>query len=409
MEKVIVIGGGAAGLLASGRAAEKGYEVHLYEKNEKLGKKIYITGKGRCNITNASDTSDIIENIPRNPYFMYSALYSFESSDVVSFFNSNGLPTKVERGNRVFPVSDSAKDVVSTLEKYIKKAGVKIHLNKEVKEILVKDNKVFGILLKSGEKIQCDKIILCTGGLSYPLTGSTGDGYKMAEKIGHTITKLYPCLVPLRIEERFCETLMGLSLKNVAINIKDEKNKTVYTDFGEMLFTHFGVSGPIILSASSHLIEKKDKFTIHLDLKPALDEKTLDKRILRDFKENINKDFKNALNDLLPQKIIPVIINLSGIDENKKVNEITKEERKNLISSIKDMKLTVLGPTGFNDAVITRGGISVDEINPHSMESNIVKGLYFAGEIIDVDGYTGGYNLQIAFSTGKLAGELYES
>lgn len=408
MEKVIVIGGGAAGLIAAGRAAEKGNEVHLYEKNDRLGRKICITGKGRCNITNASDASDIIENIPRNPYFMYSALYSFQSDDVVKFFNSLGLPTKVERGNRVFPVSDSAKDVVMTLEKYIKKAGVKIHLNKEVKGICKEDNTVTGIILKSGEKISADKVILCTGGLSYPVTGSTGDGYEMAKKLNHSITKLYPSLVPLRIQECFCETLMGLSLKNISISVKDENNKLIYSDFGEMLFTHFGVSGPVILSASSHIIEKKGEFTIYLDLKPALDEKTLDKRILRDFKEKINKDFKNSLDELLPQKMIPVIIMLSGIDENKKVNEITKEERKNLVSAIKNIKLTVLGPTGFNDAVITRGGICVDEINPHSMQSTLVSGLYFAGEIIDVDGYTGGYNLQIAFSTGRLAGELYE-
>ena len=403
--KVVVIGGGAAGMIAAGTAAKNGNEVHIYEKNNKLGKKIYITGKGRCNITNASDIDNFLENIPGNPYFLYSAFYNFDSQKTINFFKKLGLETKVERGNRVFPISDKASDVVMTLEKFVKKNKVKIHMESPVENIIIQDKAVKAIKLKNGNIVDCNCVILSTGGLSYPGTGSTGDGYKMAKEMGHNVTKLYPSLVPLKVYENWINELMGLSLKNVSIIIKDINNKVIYRDFGEMLFTHYGVSGPIILSASRHLLNKLEKeCTLLIDLKPALDEKTLDLRILRDFEKYINKSFKNSLNDLLPQKLIPIIIKLSKINPDKKINSITKEERKNLINLIKNFKLTITGTTGFNEAVITSGGIDINEINPSTMESKLIKGLYFAGEIIDVDAYTGGYNLQIAFSTGYTAG-----
>lgn len=404
MGKVIVVGGGAAGLMAAGKAAEKGHEVHLYEKNNRLGKKILITGKGRCNLTNYSDIDNLLNNIPGNPYFLYSAFYGLDSFQTVEFFNKLGLETKVERGNRVFPVSDKSMDVVAALEKYIRKNKVKLHLESPVKEIIVKDGQAVGIKTASGI-VEADAVIVCTGGLSYPGTGSTGDGYKFAKACGHTVTKLHPSLVPLRAKEEWCAEVMGLSLKNIAISIKNEKGKELYKDFGEMLFTHFGVSGPVILSASRHLLGQFDKgLKLYIDLKPALDIKTLDSRILRDFEKYINKDFSNALGDLLPQKLIPVVIRLSGIDNGKKVHDITKEERKRLVSVIKGLELTITGTTGYNEAVITSGGIDVDEINPSTMESKIIKRLYFAGEVLDCDAYTGGFNLQIAFSTGYAAG-----
>ncbi len=402
--KVIVIGGGAAGMIAAGFAAKNGNEVHIYEKNNKLGKKIYITGKGRCNITNAGDIDNFIENIPGNPHFLYSSFYNFDSEKTINFFNELGLETKIERGNRVFPVSDKSADVVMTLEKFIKKNKVKIHMESPVDRIVIKDKSIKGIKLKNGSIDECNSVILSTGGLSYPLTGSTGDGYKMAKEVGHTVTKLYPSLVPLKVSEEWINELMGLSLKNISIMIKDN-NKILYKDFGEMMFTHYGVSGPVILSASRHLLDKLEQnCKLIIDLKPALDSKTLDLRILRDFEKYKNKSFKNSLDDLLPQKIIPVIINLLNIDPQKKVNAVTKDERKRLVEIIKEFKLTINGTSGFNEAVITSGGINVDEINPSTMESKIIKGLYFAGEIIDVDAYTGGYNLQIAFSTGYTAG-----
>ncbi|MCI1931563.1 MAG: NAD(P)/FAD-dependent oxidoreductase [Clostridia bacterium] len=405
MGKVIIIGGGASGLMAAGKAAQRGNEVHIFEKNDRLGKKIYITGKGRCNITNDSDVENFIANIPGNPYFLYSALYGFTSEDTISFFNSLGLKTKVERGNRVFPVTDKAADVVAAFEKYMKEMKVNIHLNSPVDSIIIKDKNAVGIKT-NGKEILSDAVIVATGGLSYPGTGSTGDGYRFAKKCGHTVTDLYPSLVPLKTEEKWCADLMGLSLKNVAITLKDEKGKKIYTDFGEMLFTHFGVSGPMILSASCHItgLPGGRKVKLYIDLKPALDEKVLDNRIIRDFEKFINKNFANSLDELLPKKLIPVIIKLSGIDEFKKVHDITKEERKRLVSLIKALPLTITGATGFNDAVVTRGGINVDEINPSTMESKIIKNLYFIGEVLDCDGYTGGFNLQIAFSTGFAAG-----
>ena len=406
-KKVIVVGAGAAGLMAAGRAAEKGHEVHLYEKNNRIGKKILITGKGRCNVTNDSDVEGLLDNIPGNPYFMYSAFYQLDSFGTQEFFKNLGLELKVERGKRVFPVSDRSLDVVLALEKYIKQNKVKLHLESPVDSILVEDGQAAGIRLKNGKEEKADGVIVCTGGLSYPGTGSTGDGYRFAKAAGHHVTKLYPSLVPLKTAENWCHELMGLSLKNIEITVKNNKGKKVYTDFGEMLFTHFGVSGPVILSASRHIILTiEEGYKLYIDLKPAMDEKKLDARLLRDFEKFANKDFINALDELLPQKLIPVIIELAEIDPRKKVNSITKEERKRLLNLIKALPLTITGVTGYNEAVVTCGGIETDEIDPSTMESKLVKNLHFAGEVLDVDAYTGGFNLQIAFSTGYTAGEF---
>jgi hypothetical protein len=404
-KRVVVIGGGPAGMLASGLAAEGGCDVTLLEKNERLGKKLFITGKGRCNLTNNSDEENHIANTPGNPYFMYSALYSFNSTAVMDFFeNKLGVPLKTERGNRVFPKSDKSGDIVRALEKYVKKSGVKVVFNAAVQSVEEKDGNVCAVKIK-GKTIPCDAVIVATGGLSYPMTGSTGDGYKFAKSLGHKVTKLYPSLVPLKVREKWVSSLMGLSLKNIKINVKID-NKTVYEDFGEMLFTHFGVSGPVILSASRYITERmNEKPELYIDLKPALSEKDLDKRLLKDFEKYANKDFSNALKDLLPQKLIPVIISLSGIEESKKVNVITKAERQKLLSLLKGLKLNITDTTGYNEAVVTDGGVCTDEIDPSTMQSKIVNGLYFAGEVIDVDAYTGGYNLQIAFSTAYLAGK----
>ena len=406
-KKVIVVGAGAAGLMAAGRAAEKGHEVHLYEKNNRIGKKILITGKGRCNVTNASDVEGLLDNIPGNPYFMYSAFYQLDSFGLQEFFRNLGLELKVERGKRVFPVSDRSLDVVLALEKYVKQNKVKLHLESPVDSILIEDGKAAGIRLKNGKEEKADGVIICTGGLSYPGTGSTGDGYRFAKAAGHHVTKLYPSLVPLKTAEDWCHELMGLSLKNIEITVKNNKGKKVYTDFGEMLFTHFGVSGPVILSASRHIILTiEEGYKLYIDLKPAMDEKKLDARILRDFEKFANKDFVNSLDELLPQKLIPVIVQLAEIDPRKKVNSITKEERKRLLGLIKALPLTITGVTGYNEAVVTCGGIETDEIDPSTMESKLVKNLHFAGEVLDVDAYTGGFNLQIAFSTGYTAGEF---
>lgn len=405
-KKIIVVGAGAAGLMAAGRAAEKGHEVHLYEKNNRIGKKILITGKGRCNVTNDSDVEGLLENIPGNPYFLYSAFYQLDSFQLQEFFRNLGLELKVERGKRVFPVSDRSLDVVLALEKYLKKNKVKLHLESPVDSILIEEGKAVGIRLKNGKEEKADGVIVCTGGLSYPGTGSTGDGYRFAKAAGHHVTKLYPSLVPLKTAEDWCHALMGLSLKNIEITIKNNKGKKIYSDFGEMLFTHFGVSGPVILSASRHIILTiEEGYKLFIDLKPAMDEKKLDLRLLRDFEKYANKDFANALDDLLPQKLIPVIIQLVEIDPRKKVNSITKEERKRLCTLLKALPLTITGTTGYNEAVVTCGGIHVDEIDPSTMESKFVKNLHFAGEVLDVDAYTGGFNLQIAFSTGYVAGE----
>ncbi len=411
-KKIIVVGAGAAGLMAAGRAAEKSREiqepceVHLYEKNNRIGKKILITGKGHCNVTNDSDVETLLENIPGNPYFLYSAFYQLDSFGLQEFFKRLGLELKVERGRRVFPVSDRSLDVVLALEKYIKQQGVKLHLESPVDSILIADGRVVGIRLKNGKEETADRVIVATGGLSYPGTGSTGDGYRFAKAAGHHVTKLYPSLVPLKTAEEWCARLMGLSLKNISIKIINSKGKKIYEDFGEMLFTHYGVSGPVILSASRHMILTMDAgYQLYIDLKPAMDEKKLDARLLRDFEKYANRDFANALDDLLPQKLIPVVIGLAEIDPRKKVNSVTKEERKRLCGLLKALPLTITGTTGYQEAVVTCGGICVDEIDPSSMESKLVKNLYFAGEVLDVDAYTGGFNLQIAFSTGYTAGE----
>ena len=404
--KVAVIGAGAAGMLAAGHAGELGHSVDIFEKNNIVGKKIRITGKGRCNITNASDCEEHIENTPGNPYFMYSALYKFPPDKMIELVESLGVPTKVERGKRVFPVSDKAADVSEALKKYMKKNGVKLHLEKGVKDIITENNKIKGIVTDDGKELDFDAVIVATGGLSYPTTGSTGDGYKFAKKAGHSVSKLMPSLVPLKSDDWICPELMGLSLKNSAIVIKNEKGKTIYKDFGEMLFTHFGVSGPMVLSASRHLLGRfNENITMYIDMKPALDMKALDNRLLRDFEKYINKDLRNALNDILPQKMIPVIIRLSGIDETKKIHDITKEERKRMEELIKGLPVHITGTAGFDMAVVTSGGVNTDEIDPSTMESRKIKGLFFAGEVLDVDAYTGGFNLQIAFSTGYTAAE----
>ena len=407
--KVAVIGAGAAGMLAAGHAGELGHSVDIFEKNNIVGKKIRITGKGRCNITNASDCEEHIENTPGNPYFMYSALYKFPPDKMIELVESLGVPTKVERGKRVFPVSDKAADVSEALKKYMKKNGVKLHLEKGVKDIIIENDKIKGIVTDDGKELDFDAVIVATGGLSYPTTGSTGDGYKFAKKAGHSVSKLMPSLVPLKSDDWICPELMGLSLKNSAIVIKNEKGKTIYKDFGEMLFTHFGVSGPMVLSASRHLLGRfNENITMYIDMKPALDMKALDNRLLRDFEKYINKDLRNALNDILPQKMIPVIIRLSGIDETKKIHDITKKERKRMEELIKGLPVHITGTAGFDMAVVTSGGVNTDEIDPSTMESRKIKGLFFAGEVLDVDAYTGGFNLQIAFSTGYTAAEGLE-
>jgi len=404
-KKVLVIGGGAAGMMAAGKSAENGNDVTLVEKNDRLGKKILISGKGRCNITNSADIEELINNVPGNGTFLYSSFYTFSNEDLLKMLNSLGLKTKVERGGRVFPVSDNAKDVVVTFEKYLKDKGVKIVLNSTVENIEVKDKKVVGVLLKGGNKISCDSVILTTGGVSYPGTGSTGDGYKMAKKLGHKIVELKPSLVPLLSEEGWVKELQGLSLKNVAITLKNKNGKKIYSDFGEMLFTHFGVSGPLILSSSRHILDYDYKnVKLFIDLKPALDEEKLYERITRDFDKFSRKQYKNSLDELLPQKMIPVIINLSGISADKFVNQITKDEKRTLVRLLKNLEITINGARPITEAIVTAGGVSTSEINPSTMESKLVEGLFFAGEIIDVDAYTGGFNLTIAFSTGYMAG-----
>lgn len=403
MKTVVVIGGGPAGMMAAGIAAGRGLKVILLEKKDRCGRKLFITGKGRCNLTNDTDPEGLIANTPGNPYFMYSAFYGFTSQDTMDFFERLGVKLKVERGNRVFPVSDKSGDIVRALERFIKDKGVEIRLNTKAEGIITSSGKVTGV--KAGGKvINCDSVIIATGGLSYPVTGSDGDGYRFAKSAGHSVTALHPSLVPLITKEKWVSSLMGLSLKNVRLTVKIE-GKQVYSDFGEMLFTHYGISGPLVLTASRHVIGKTDKkIEAFIDLKPALSDKELDSRLLRDFAKYVNKDFKNALDDLLPMKLIPVIIKLSGIYPEKKVNSITKEERATLLRLLKGLKLTVTGTAGYNEAIVTAGGIDVDEIDPSTMQSKLTEGLFFAGEVIDVDAYTGGFNLQIAFATGHLAG-----
>lgn len=404
---VLVIGGGAAGLMAAGTAASRGKSVILIEKNRILGKKLLITGKGRCNITNAcEDVETLLENVTVNRSFLYSAFYGFTNEDTIKFFNDLGVETKVERGNRVFPVSDKSQSVVNALIGYAKKNGVRV-IHDRVTEILTNDNNVVcGVKTEKNGKISANSVILATGGASYTATGSTGDGYAWASALGHKITDITPSLVPVEVEEKWAYDLMGVSLKNIEITVVNEKSKKIYTDFGELMFAHFGLTGPVILSASAHMRPMAaGKYKVFLDLKPALDEKTLDTRLLRDFQKYANRDFINSLSELIPQGLINTIVYLSGIDPRKKVNSITKEERKKLVNIIKGIEFNVTDFCPIEQAIITSGGVSVKEIDASTMESRCVKNLYFAGEIIDVDAYTGGFNLQIAFSTGRLAGQ----
>lgn len=405
MSKVIVIGGGPAGMAAALAAAENGQQVTLLEKNEKLGKKLYITGKGRCNITNACDTEELFSNVPRNAKFLYSAFYACDNFKVMRFFEEHGLRLKTERGNRVFPESDHSSDVIRTLQNAMRDAGVEVRLFTEVKSLLVKDSRVAGVLLENKEKLSGDAVVIATGGFSYQSTGSTGDGYRFAAETGHELVKTTPSLVPFTVKEDYVKEMQGLSLKNVKVSIY-QKSRKIYEDFGEMLFTHFGVSGPLLLSASSLVNNQimQGELQMEIDLKPALTEEQLDKRILRDFDENKNRQFKNCIQKLLPSKMIPVMIKLSGIHPDKKVNEITKEERQNLIRCVKAFPVTLTGLRDFKEAIITRGGVSVKDVNPSTMESKKMEGLYFAGEVLDLDALTGGFNLQIAWSTGYLAG-----
>ena len=396
-------------MMAAITAARRGFKVTLVEKNEKLGKKLFITGKGRCNITNAGDSEDLFNSIVTNRKFMFSSFNGFSNYDTLGFFDELGLHIKIERGNRVFPESDHSSDVIGALNRELKRLSVDVRLNTEVKDIIVNGGKATGVVVKCSGKestIQADNVIVATGGNSYQSTGSTGDGYRFARKLGHSVTPILPALVPFNVAEDWESDLQGLSLKNVSIVVLDGK-KEIYSDFGEMLFTHFGVSGPLILSASSFAARriKEHPLKLVIDLKPALSQEQLDERILRDFDEEKNKAFKNSLDKLLPKKMIPVIVRLSDIDGNKKVNEITKQERQKLVSLIKGLELTITGLRGFNEAIITQGGINVREINPTTMESKLVKNLYFAGEVLDVDALTGGFNLQIAWSTGYAAAD----
>ena len=412
MNKIIVIGGGPAGMFAAIAAAEAGSQVTLLEKNEKLGKKLYITGKGRCNITNAGDMDNLFANIMTNAKFLYSAFYSYDNQRVIDFFERNGLRTKIERGNRVFPVSDHSSDVIATLQKVLKEKKVKIMLHTQVQSLLeepsvddMSQNVVTGVKLEDGTTMQADAVIVATGGFSYQTTGSTGDGYRFAKEMGHTVTDIHPSLVPFLAKEGYVQQMQGLALKNVEVRILNGK-KLLYQEFGEMLFTHFGVSGPVVLSASSYAakIIKKTPLRMDIDLKPALSKEQLDARILRDFDEAKNKQFKNSLNHLFPAKLIPVMIKRSGIDPEKQVNEVTAEERKRLVDLTKAFSVTLTGLRGYNEAIVTQGGVNVKEVNPSTMESKKLQGLYFAGEVLDLDGVTGGFNLQIAWSTGMLAG-----
>lgn len=406
MGKIVVAGGGAAGMMAAIMAARNGQEVHIFEKNDRLGKKLFITGKGRCNVTNAGDMDNLFESVRTNSKFLYSAFYSFSNEQVMDFFEELGVRLKVERGNRVFPVSDHSSDIVRALQREMDRLGVCVNLNSEITNIIADEAGFNSIQLKGGERIEGDALILATGGVSYPLTGSTGEGLQMTEQLGHKIVELTPSLIPMITKEDWVKEVQGLALKNVTVTIKQGK-KQLYSDFGEMLFTHFGISGPLILSGSSYVTTaiKKGSLEVYIDLKPALTEEQLDARLLREFDEAKNKQFKNVLNGLFPQKLIPIMVRLSGIAPEKKVNEITKDERNHFGKVIKNLPLTVTELRGIEEAIITRGGVSVKEVNPSTMESKKVPNLFFAGEMLDLDAVTGGYNLQIAWSTGYLAGQ----
>lgn len=399
--KVAVIGGGAAGLMACGRAAERADQVVLIEPNRVLGRKVRITGKGRCNVTNSADVEEILEHIPKNPKFLYSALYGFTNQDVIRFFEERGVPLKEERGGRIFPQSDQARDIAEALAKYALAPNV-TWKKCRAESLLIIDGAVRGVKTDRGD-IFADRVILATGGASYPLTGSDGSGYRMAERAGHTVVPIRPSLVPMRTREKWVSDVMGLSLKNVELRLYDRKNRMIYSDFGEMLFTHFGISGPIVLSASAHCTD--GGYRVEIDLKPALSEKQLDQRICRDFETFRRKHLINALDELLPKALIPVMIELSGVEPHKEVSMITREERLRFGALLKAVPLEITGLCGMEEAIVTAGGVKVSEIDPSTMQSKVVRGLFFAGEVIDVDAYTGGFNLQIAFSTGVLAGE----
>lgn len=405
MGKVLVVGGGAAGMIAAIFSARNGQEVQLFEKNEKLGKKIYITGKGRCNLTNACDMEELLDAVVTNRKFLFSSFYGFTNEETMEFFEELGLQMKTERGNRVFPMSDHSSDVIRVLQEELKRLNVKLHLNTKVTWIGEKEGAFSYLKLEDGTTVSGDACIIATGGNSYQTTGSTGDGYRFARDLGHTVTEIRPALVPIETKEAYVRELQGLSLRNVEVSIFDGK-KELYREFGEMLFTHYGVSGPLILTASSFIGKKLEQKPLRLliDLKPALSEEQLDARVLRDFEENKNRQFKNAVGKLFPSKLIPVMIELSGIDPDKKVNEISREERKRFVSIIKGVEITLTKLRDYNEAIITQGGVSVKEINPATMESKKVKGVYFAGEVLDLDAVTGGFNLQIAWSTGNAAG-----
>lgn len=405
MSKVLVIGGGPAGCFAAIAAAEQGHQVILLERNEKIGKKLFITGKGRCNLTNACDTEELFSNIPRNSKFLYSAIYSYDNFRVMDFFEQNGTPVKVERGNRVFPVSDHSSDVIAALKRSLDAHKVKIMYHTTVEKLMVSENCVHGVITAEGKKMTADAVVIATGGCSYASTGSTGDGYRFAETCGHTIKTCSPSLVPFNAEEEYVKELQGLSLKNVKASIYQGK-KLLYEAFGEMLFTHFGVSGPLMLSASSVVNDavRKQPLQLYIDWKPALSEEQLDYRILRDFEEAKNRQVIHGIEKLYPSKFLPIILRLAKIPAEKRVNEVTKEERQRLVDLTKKFPVTLTGLRGFSEAIITKGGVSVKEVNPSTMESKLTKHLYFAGEVLDLDAFTGGFNLQIAWSTGYLAG-----
>ncbi|KIL07193.1 FAD-dependent oxidoreductase [Clostridium botulinum] len=406
MSKVIVIGAGPAGMMAAITAAKE-HKVTLLDGNERLGKKLFITGKGRCNVTNAKDISEFFDYIPGNPHFLYSALYTFTNEDTMNFFSNEGIKLKVERGDRVFPESDKSSDIIRGLSNALSRTDVEIKLNSKLTAIKYKDNSLTGIEINNEEILKADHYIIATGGASYPLTGSRGEGQEFSKKLGHRIIPLKPALVPMVVKDAKTKELMGLSLKNVEVTIKENDKKVVYKNFGEMLFTHFGVSGPLILSGS-RFIENNKNYKLHIDLKPSLNIGELDKRIQRDFNKYLNKDFKNSLNELLPQKLIPMIIEMSNIPEEKKVNEITKEERRNLVSLLKDFSFDLNGLRPLAEGIVTKGGIDVKEIDPSTMRSKIIDNLSFCGEVMDVDAFTGGYNVQIAFATGVIAGSHIE-
>ncbi|MCC8129580.1 MAG: NAD(P)/FAD-dependent oxidoreductase [Clostridiales bacterium] len=401
--RILVVGGGPAGMMAALTAAQQEGEVTLLDRNRKLGRKLRITGKGRCNVTNDCTPAEVLQNVPRNSRFLYSALSQLSPPDVKTFFEELGVPLKTERGNRVFPQSDRADDVADALVRAMEKAGVRIRTGRAV-AVLTENGAVAGVKLENGRRLTADRVILCTGGLSYPDTGSTGDGYTIAKALGHTVEPAKASLVPLTAED-CCRSLQGLSLRNIAIQVKNQDGKVLYRDFGELLFTHFGLSGPVILSASAHMRDfEHTKYTVGIDLKPALDDKTLDARLLRDFQQNANRDFQNSLNALLPQKLIPEVVRRSGIPPETKVHDLTREQRHALLRVLKQFSVAVIGPRPVQDAIVTSGGVRVSEVDPSTMASKLVPGLYLCGELLDVDGYTGGFNLQIAWSTGYAAG-----